>query len=256
MTKPHLTKKCAVCGLQKPLSAFLIMSQTEASAQYGNVCAHCRKAEAEQQEKLKDQESDTTSSGTVDRHTIDNKTKVAIERDKKQRSKETEMREFEAARQEEAEKNETIEKKSTQHQEEKKLRMELFDSLATKKPFSKTATKQLTEKAKQDTVKQRHFLQEKKFREENLQKEEYQQTQKDINELNFSGPLSAPTHSLKYQSTTFKQFLAVVGEGSAFARNLNKLQEKQTPAPGKQPAAEPTVEDLTTNLNKPTTRKK
>src|SRR5579871_6465626 len=98
MTKPHLSKKCASCGLEKPLSTFRILSQAEGSAQYGNICANCRKTQAQNEKRL-EPDTDSTSSGTVDRHTIDNKAKVAIERDKKQRTKEIEAREFEELRQ-------------------------------------------------------------------------------------------------------------------------------------------------------------
>lgn len=78
MNQPHptLTKVCASCGLQKPLSAFLELSGTEGHIIYGNVCSSCRKTDKE----LKKEESTTSTSGVK----IDSKVKTHIDIGKKQ----------------------------------------------------------------------------------------------------------------------------------------------------------------------------
>jgi len=254
MTNPTLTKKCASCGLEKPLTAFLII-ETQIGTQYGNICSSCRKAKAQQTKTTpKDIEE---SSGTVDRHTIDNKAKVAIEQDSKQRQKEKEALAFEEETDEKEKITLELEKETAFH-EEKKHKKDLFDSLLSKtkpKIQERFIQRKVEEHTKQQDIQQQE-VQKQEVQKQETQRQEHERTQKEVNELNFTNPLTGPTDRLKHQSIIFRQFLATVGEGSAIAKNLMQLQDKQTKA-GKIATSEPTVEDLTKHLGGPsTTRKK
>lgn len=75
-----LSKTCASCGLQKPLSAFLQITAT-AGASYGNICSVCRKAGlGVKSTRIESDDSTTSISGNK----IDAKTKIHSDIDKKQ----------------------------------------------------------------------------------------------------------------------------------------------------------------------------
>lgn len=74
-----LTKTCKNCGLEKPLSSFLVVSGAEAGT-YGNFCSDCRKT-APQVER---EGAATSATGFK----IDSKTKVQAEIDKRKQRKE------------------------------------------------------------------------------------------------------------------------------------------------------------------------
>lgn len=89
MEKPitPITKTCSVCGQQKPLAAFLQLGGGQQGDMYGNICSSCRKTALEEAKRPKEAEEGTRSTTGL---TIDSKTKVKIETDKKQLRKETE----------------------------------------------------------------------------------------------------------------------------------------------------------------------
>jgi hypothetical protein len=76
----QLSKTCAACGLQKPLSAFLQISGPEGTS-YGNVCSTCRGSQAGKKIVIPAAEEEHSSSSTGLK--IDAKAKIAIDRDKK-----------------------------------------------------------------------------------------------------------------------------------------------------------------------------
>lgn len=238
-----LSKKCASCGIERPLNAFLIL-KTAVGAQYGNICTSCRQAQTKQG-SMTGQDIDD-SNGTVDRLAIDNKTKVAIERDKKQHQKDTESRHLEEDLQAEEEKNLAIEKKTAISSEEKKHRQAFLDTKPIKHSFVSTREQQ---RLQQHQDQQSHLTSD-------IQQKEHEKNQQEINELNLNTPLSSPTDRRKHQSTTFKHFLAWAGEGSAIAKNLAQLSQKHSPGQQKTPAQEPTIDDLTKNINLSGSRKK
>lgn len=94
-----LTKTCSSCGQQKPLSAFLQLSEAQ-GAIYGNVCAACRKTNAAPLLKPKDIEGSGRSSTGVG---INSKTKVKDAQTKRNRFIQIEE-EFFAEREEKGEK--------------------------------------------------------------------------------------------------------------------------------------------------------
>lgn len=242
MNKPTLlSKKCVSCGIERPLNSFLIL-KTQVGAQYGNICASCRQVQARHDNAKQDIDD---ASGTVDRHTIDNKTKVAIERDKKQQQKETEILNLEESIQDEEEKNRALEKKTAISSEEKKHRQAFLDS----KPIKHSLARTREQPSQKNQEQQSHLAKE-------IQQKEHETTQQEINELNLNSPLSSPTDKLKHQSATFKHFLAWAGEGSAIAKNLTQLAQKNLSGQQKSPGYEPTIDELTKNINQPGSRKK
>ncbi len=77
--RDKLMRTCTVCGLQKPLAAFLQISGAQGTL-YGSICATCRGSGAkEKSAKLHDEEHGSTSSG----FRIGSKEKVFIEKEKK-----------------------------------------------------------------------------------------------------------------------------------------------------------------------------
>lgn len=78
--KTILTKTCSVCGMQKPLSAFLIASST-LGGKYGDICATCRRKQKEKDNALQEPEEGTSSSSGFK---IDQKAKVKSEQDKRE----------------------------------------------------------------------------------------------------------------------------------------------------------------------------
>ncbi|HEX4046126.1 MAG TPA: hypothetical protein VHZ76_10730 [Gammaproteobacteria bacterium] len=97
MSKPNLalSKTCASCGQQKPLSAFLQLNAKKGTI-YGNICSSCRKANMEKVETTQETEDSTTPHAT---HTIDSKSKVYQENQNKQQFEKKEL-EKEVSRQE------------------------------------------------------------------------------------------------------------------------------------------------------------
>lgn len=239
---PVLTKKCASCGIEKPMTAFLVL-QTQVGAQYGNICANCRQKPVKQ--SVTPAQDIEDASGTSERHTIDNKAKVAIEKDRQQRFKETSIRDSEKMIEVEEEKNVLREKKSALSFEEKKHRETFLNTLSTSKPAAvRHEEKKRAERIKEQAIIQQH---------DHAQKE-HEKTQQETNEIGFTNPLVGPTDRLKHQSTTFKQFLAWAGEGSVIAKNLTQLQNATTRKQN-QPTTEPTVEELTKHISGPVRKK-
>jgi|GEM_PF-2208718 len=109
MTKPStmLTKTCSVCGLQKPLSAFLQMEDKQ-GASYGSVCSSCRH---EQKNKIAPSKDETTT--TSSSITIDSKAKVKLDE-----AKENHFEQVETEYHEERDKNQIIDSKETQKTEQ------------------------------------------------------------------------------------------------------------------------------------------
>ncbi len=81
MNNPYLTKICASCGQQKSLTAFSQLAGPQGKMIYGNICAACRKAALEKLGKSKDSDDGTAS---TTEHTIDAKTKVQGEANKRE----------------------------------------------------------------------------------------------------------------------------------------------------------------------------
>ncbi|VVC75127.1 hypothetical protein AQUSIP_04030 [Aquicella siphonis] len=120
MSKTHisLTKTCASCGEQKPLSEFLQLAGAQGTT-YGNICASCRKTQMEKDAGHKDTDEVTTRTTGVK---IDSKAKVKGDIDKLEFRKQMETEYFDER--EKTEEKEIKQTQKTQHtaREEKKHR--------------------------------------------------------------------------------------------------------------------------------------
>lgn len=114
---PSLTKTCSSCGLNKPLSAFLQVSGPEGST-YTNICSTCRKTHPEGL-KVPDQDESTTSDTS---HSIDSKSKVKADTDKRDLSKQIEENYFDEREKTELTQVKQIEKKGFLSKNEKEHR--------------------------------------------------------------------------------------------------------------------------------------
>lgn len=120
MSSTHisLTKTCASCGEQKPLSAFLQLTGTQGTA-YGNICATCRKTQMDKKSGHKDTDEVTTRTTGVK---IDSKTKVKDDIDKLEFRKQVELEYFDEREKSEEKQIKAIEKSHHVAHEEKKHR--------------------------------------------------------------------------------------------------------------------------------------
>lgn len=113
--QPALTKTCLGCGLIKPLSAFLQISSDDGTL-YGTICANCRQAGIT---APKGQEWEDSSSSDT-QHTIDTKSKVKSESDKRAKQQAAEDRYFDDRDKAESQVSKTTSKQQiTQHGEKK-----------------------------------------------------------------------------------------------------------------------------------------
>ena len=116
-TNVALTKTCASCGQQKPLSAFLQLSGAEGST-YSNVCATCRKANLDKPAPKDPDEVTTSTTGLR----IDSKTKVEEAKNIREHKKQIEETNLKEAEKEEHIKLEQTQKVEHVAKEEKKHR--------------------------------------------------------------------------------------------------------------------------------------
>ena len=119
MTKPTpaLTKTCSVCGLQKPLSAFLQL--TERGTTYGSICSSCRHDQKDK-DLLKKVKDDTSSTSTG--MTIDAKARVKSETDKRDLREQVKEEYHEERDKEEVLESRELDKTELIRKEEKKHR--------------------------------------------------------------------------------------------------------------------------------------
>ena len=113
-----LSKICSICGLQKPLTAYM-QWQEGVGATYGAVCADCRKAGLDKEKKDRD---DTTVSSSGNK--IDAKAKVAADIDKQKQHHDSETEYFKEREENaldvnlQSEKNQRIAQSEKSHREE------------------------------------------------------------------------------------------------------------------------------------------
>ncbi len=124
---PPLMKTCAACGLSKSLSAFLQVTGPEGTT-YTNICATCRKAQMESPSGQNERDESTTSDTS---HTIDSKTKVKSDTEKRDLRKQVEEDYFEEREKDQLIDEKVIEKQQSFHKDEKKHR----DSFLKKSVF-------------------------------------------------------------------------------------------------------------------------
>lgn len=118
MSKPNLLKTCSSCGLQKPLAAFLQLTESQGTV-YGTICGDCRKAQMHKVKTPKEQdEFSTSSTGTK----IDSKARVHDSIEKKEKQKKSGEVEKEREKTKSKKEKQRIQKIITVEKEEKEHR--------------------------------------------------------------------------------------------------------------------------------------
>lgn len=123
------SRTCSICGLKKPLVAFLEL----ASHKYGDICDACRGSQ-----QRKTQEDPSEKSGGTTRLQIDNKTRVQLDRDKKAQLKQATEKDHEEKTKKEAKTEEKSSENELREKEEKKYREEYLQ--LKKQAATKTGT--------------------------------------------------------------------------------------------------------------------
>lgn len=135
-TSSALLKTCSNCGLQKPLTAFLQLSESK-GAIYGNICADCRKAAIDKANAPKEPYEEA---GGQSGKTIDSKTKVHEEIGEKQLTKQMEAEYKEDREQMAQQEMEQKQKTDKRIKEEKKHHQHFLE----RRPYTGTSTNKTT----------------------------------------------------------------------------------------------------------------
>ena len=135
MAKVTLSKICSNCGQEKPLSAFLTLSEGKGTI-YGNVCSSCRKTSKNNQKTTQDSD-EQTSNTTV---TISSKTKIKEAADHRLYRKETEEAYLEEQEENQLEQSLKQQKKHEIAKSETKHRETYLKSFLNKTEKDKTTT--------------------------------------------------------------------------------------------------------------------
>lgn len=235
-----LTKTCAVCGLQKPLSAFLQLAGSKGTTIYGNICASCRKT---QSEKIAlPQEPDDVTTSTSGKK-IDTKAKVAGDIDRKQQWETTEEAYHAEREKEQKETKKETSKKETANYEKKKQ-----ESFLKSRTFITTDRKKATVRsdAKQPIEQTLQTAQNREQVERLVQVTKEEQQKADIS-LDVPFLDTQIAGKLKHSGVAFKALINLLGKSSALGRAASEMAhkaEKNSKTAGDQrPAAEQTPED-------------
>lgn len=226
-SQPTLSKICTNCGQQKPLSAFLEMTEAHGTV-YGSICSACRKTALlleENRRKTDAEGSTTTESG----HKIDAKTKLHSDIDKRELVEKTE-KEYHAER----DINETLtieqlEKKSEQEHLQRKFRENFlkrnsFITNDVKKPAQNNSdTKVATQNNQQHTIKT-------SISDEHRKKTEYNATAPDQGQQ-ISG-------KLLYTGVSFQAFRDYLGTAGNLVSNKDQATKSKEAAKSKNPAVD------------------
>jgi hypothetical protein len=234
MTKPSpsLTKTCSVCGLQKPLSAFLQMRDKE-GATYGNVCSTCRH---EKKNSFLIGKDDASSTGST--ITIDSKAKVKLDT-----AKEDLFDKIETEYHEERDQNEVIESKETQKTEQiKKNEREHRETFLNRRPVTSSNkqfdTKRVSESRQLSETAEREIAStEKATQQESSTKQE--QKEKDV-DLTVSTDTQIGKVKFR-EGESFKAFSARE-TSSAISRIFNKAPQKPSTSGTTWQQSKPTTE--------------
>lgn len=204
MNNRILEKRCNSCGLLKPLSAFLQLSESGAAV-YGNMCSACRKANKDKASAHIDEGSATSNTG----HSIDSKTKVKSDNDK------LELRE--------------------QIKEQDEKEREEIEIIRSQKIERRTQTAE-GEKSHRETYLKRSFLD--KTPSKNITPAESTYTAKEQAEtkINFSAPVvdTQIAGKIKHHSSVFNSFKNWLPKGAAITANVKDIlsQDNSPNRPG------------------------
>lgn len=213
---PTLTKTCSSCGLSKPLSAFLQVSGPEGST-YTNICSTCRKTHPD---GLKSPEKDESTTSDTS-HSIDSKSKVKADTDKRDLSKQIEENYFDDREKNELLQAKQIEKQGVLHKSEKEHR----ETFLKKGSFL-------------DSTRKKQAIDAAKVAGSAAQASEAEK-------FNFAAPVEdTRTPQLKHSGAVFNSFKTWLGGSAPIAKPAQ--QAKTT---GNQAKKTPTQADVTEYIN-------
>ena len=247
MTKasPSLTKTCAVCGLQKPISAFLQMSEKN-GATYGSVCASCRH---EQKDKavIKKDEEDPSRIGLG--LTID--AKARFEMKEKEMSLHEQIEEEYHKEREKAEEEETKElSKTGQLQEEKKkhqIEKQTKESFLTRRVVAPTDRKAETQRAVESHQQGERVALAAHGTEKTTQLEQAVKTEEREKNVEF-GEVIVDVSKVKFKENPFLKLFLDRERGIAMNRIFG---QKPTSAPTQSQSQKATPAAEKSNANQP-----
>lgn len=229
-SNPILTKSCANCGLQKPLSAFLEMSSTE-GAIYGNICSSCRKTALEEIAKRKKTDAEGSSSSESG-HTIDSKVKVKTTVDNREFIARTEE-EYHAERKIDEEISENKqERKATFESSQKKHRQDFLQKRTFLGDAKNTGKASAAQQLRTDVIKGN----EQTAKQAISQKEERIKTGLDFTVAHQGEQIAG---QMKYRGKAFLEFMTrvasapiskTVNQKKAAAAQTEKAHEEETPS--------------------------
>ena len=223
-----LTKTCSVCSLQKPIAAFLQFGGADGGGSYGNICASCRKEQAENARKQKADESGTTTRTT---RTIDANARIESEAEKRKDQKEESEQYYEEREEKDVKKAEKIEQ--TQHIEkaEKKHRESFLDrpfNHAKKETITKSAAAQAAEAGMKQAITNSEIT-----RKENVIKSDIAAKDTFTQSTNITVGMDLTE---KFKTGSFREFLTRVGGNSPVAREIQRKANELSKAAREKPA--------------------
>jgi hypothetical protein len=251
MSQNQLTRICAACGIQKPLSAFLQLSG-KASNSYGNICATCRS----QGKTAPDSTDDTGSTGRTVEHRIGTKEKVFAETENKKQIKD--LKEF--YRQEVNKKEELLDKKTKQtdiiEQERKDHRINYIE--AKQKTFLDNKREKIDASIERTLAEREKTLEA--IKQEDLVRRELQ-----IARWDMPGGFVDPQAALsKYKEGAFLQFKTWLGK-SAHLSTTERIYNAKPDTPNAKKTAtdkkekahkEPSIDEYLDKRAGPSARKR
>lgn len=219
MTKQtlSLTKTCSICGQQKPLSAFLLMTGPQTS-EYGSVCATCRKAGLDKPKTSKDDSTRSSTGGT-----IDTKARIHTEMEKRQQQHQVEEEYHKERDEKEIETTKTDEKKDKTLFDEKKHRQVL-----ERRSFLSTEAHKRHQQKSPSTAAR---IQAQTAAGEEQIKQQIQATKEEsqLKEIDLTAPVEDTRieGKIKFSGDTFKRFSSWLGKNSPISQSVELSKEKK-----------------------------
>ena len=227
-----LTKTCAICGVLKPLSAFLQFDNAS-GASYGSICSVCRKTHPDGFKRKTEAEGSTTSQTG---HNIDSKAKVFSDIDKAQQKQRIEDEYHKERDENEVIETKQIEKKENIAKDEKNHRKSFLEkrSFISAEKIALKDTKPTASKYAEAANKT--ASDEKLSRETTANKEKIAKDEKKLSEFDFTAPVLTPgvTGQIRYQGQAFQQFRQWLGNGAPIVKNLEQAAKSNASGPNKE----------------------
>lgn len=248
---PPLTRTCLVCGLEKPLAAFLQITGTQGTI-YGNICSSCRSTTAKDKiiPQADNDEDQSGSSGLK----IDSKRKLQTEiEQKKERKKLTDDTREEKKKTDELslEKIDRLEKKEQAEKDHRKTYIEAKKKQSFLGERKKPVDTQKIQRQKNFIADHQQAIEAQKL--EDATEHEQKLTGIDTTQMY----LDPQFGEIKFQSAVFRRFKDWLGESAHF-RMMERLHGKmdKPAAAEKTPATKDPLVDFVEKTEKGTTRRR